>query len=371
MDQDRNRNVVPQLAKVAPPERARLLGQQPVTLWLTGLSGAGKTTLAIELDKALVHAGRPCFILDGDNVRTGLCRDLGFGPEDRHENIRRVAEVARLMNDAGLIVLSAFISPYRSDREMARSAIGAERFMEVYVEAPLEVCEKRDPKGLYRTGENCRSSPGCLRRTSRRSRLRRSCTPPSEASSSACRSYSTCSSPRQGRGLMRVPYDAAIGRSRHAHSKWPARGPGCRLEPEAWPVLAPRFRFSVGDKIFTIGSCFARNIEALLKTLGFRVPTADYRVPLQECPDRWANGILNHHPACIRSSIGPQKSSATARPRSGCGNRFFPRTMASASILVSPVCWKPRSRARWSGGAKSRGFTSMPFPPTWWSLPWG
>lgn len=121
-----------------------------MTVWLTGLSASGKTTLAIELDKALMEAKRPCFMLDGDNVRTGLCSDLGFGPDARHENIRRVAEVARLMNDAGLIVISAFISPYRSDREMARKVIGDERFIEVYLDAPLEVCEKRDPKGLYR-----------------------------------------------------------------------------------------------------------------------------------------------------------------------------------------------------------------------------
>jgi adenylylsulfate kinase len=144
------RDIVPQLGPVPHSDRARLLGQRPVTVWLTGLSGAGKSTLAMELDKALMEAKRPCFTLDGDNVRTGLCRDLGFGPEDRHENIRRIAEVARLMNDAGLIVLSAFISPYRSDRGMARDVIGAERFIEVYVDAPLEVCEKRDPKGLYR-----------------------------------------------------------------------------------------------------------------------------------------------------------------------------------------------------------------------------
>jgi adenylyl-sulfate kinase len=144
------RIVVPQAGKISNAERASLLGQRPVTVWLTGLSGAGKTTLAIELDKALMEAKRPCFMLDGDAVRAGLSRDLGFGPDDRHENIRRIAEVARLMNDAGLIVISAFISPYRADREMARQVIGAERFFEVFVDAPLEVCERRDPKGLYR-----------------------------------------------------------------------------------------------------------------------------------------------------------------------------------------------------------------------------
>lgn len=141
---------MPEAGKVSAAERASLLGQRPVTVWLTGLSGAGKTTLAVGLEQALVKARRPCFMLDGDNVRAGLSRDLGFGPDDRHENIRRIAEVARLMNDAGLIVLSAFISPYRADREMARQVIGAERFIEVFVDAPLEVCEQRDPKGLYR-----------------------------------------------------------------------------------------------------------------------------------------------------------------------------------------------------------------------------
>jgi adenylyl-sulfate kinase len=142
-------NAQPQ-GKIPHAQRAKLLGQRPVTVWLTGLSGSGKTTLAIELDQALMKAGRPCFMLDGDNVRARLCRDLGFGPDDRHENIRRVAEVARLMNDAGLIVISAFISPYLADRAMAREIVGADRFIEVYLDAPLDVCERRDPKGLYR-----------------------------------------------------------------------------------------------------------------------------------------------------------------------------------------------------------------------------
>jgi adenylyl-sulfate kinase len=144
------RNVTPAIAKVSVDERAGLLGQHPRTVWLTGLSAAGKTTLAVQLDKALIEAKRPCFMLDGDNVRAGLNSDLGFGPDDRHENIRRVAEVASLMNDAGLIVISAFISPYRADRELARRIIGDARFVEVFVDAPLEVCERRDPKGLYR-----------------------------------------------------------------------------------------------------------------------------------------------------------------------------------------------------------------------------
>jgi adenylyl-sulfate kinase len=130
-------------------QHARLLGQEPFTLWLTGLSGSGKSTLAEALERRLVELGRPCYRLDGDNLRHGLNRDLGFSPADRHENIRRVAEVSRLMNDAGLIVMTAFISPYRADREMARQIIGAERFVEVYLSADLATCEKRDPKGLY------------------------------------------------------------------------------------------------------------------------------------------------------------------------------------------------------------------------------
>lgn len=119
-------------------------------MWLTGLSAAGKSTIAEALERALASAKRPCFMLDGDALRAGLTRDLGFAAEDRRENIRRAAEVARLMNDAGVIVVAAFISPYRADREMARNIIGGERFLEVYVSAPLEVCERRDPKGLYR-----------------------------------------------------------------------------------------------------------------------------------------------------------------------------------------------------------------------------
>jgi adenylyl-sulfate kinase len=131
-------------------ERSKLLGQRPVTVWLTGLSASGKTTLAGELERRLLAAGRACFVLDGDSVRSGISRDLAFGPQDRRENIRRVAEIARLMNDAGLIVVAALISPYRADRRMAAAIIGAERFIEAFLDAPLEVCERRDPKGLYR-----------------------------------------------------------------------------------------------------------------------------------------------------------------------------------------------------------------------------
>jgi bifunctional enzyme CysN/CysC len=144
------RLVIPHFGKVSETARSVLLRQRARTIWLTGLSGSGKSTLATELERALVDLGHACFMLDGDNVRSGLNRDLGFGPDDRTENIRRIAEVARLMNDAGLIAITAFISPYQEDRNMARNIIGEERFVEVYLDASLEACEQRDPKGLYR-----------------------------------------------------------------------------------------------------------------------------------------------------------------------------------------------------------------------------
>lgn len=121
-----------------------------MTVWLTGLSGAGKSTLAAALAGRLRAAGRPQAVLDGDVLRAGLCRDLGFSDADRRENIRRVAEVARLMNEAGVTVVCALISPLRADRAMAREIVGDARFFEVHVAAPLAVCEARDPKGLYR-----------------------------------------------------------------------------------------------------------------------------------------------------------------------------------------------------------------------------
>ncbi|WP_440089567.1 adenylyl-sulfate kinase [Pseudomonas fragariae (ex Marin et al. 2024)] len=137
-------------SQVSPADREALLKQSPQTLWLTGLSGSGKSTLAFALERTLLDLGRLAYALDGDNVRQGLCRDLGFSPADRSENIRRIAEVAQLMNDAGLIVVASFISPYREDREMARSIIGRHRFVEVFVSTALETCVSRDPKGLYR-----------------------------------------------------------------------------------------------------------------------------------------------------------------------------------------------------------------------------
>ena len=136
--------------------RAQQKGQTPKTIWLTGLSGSGKSTLANELEKRLVALGKHTMLLDGDNVRMGLNKNLGFKEADRIENIRRIAEVAKLMNDAGLIVITSFISPYVRDRRNAREIIGDDSFIEVYVSTPVEECEKRDVKGLYkkaRTGE--------------------------------------------------------------------------------------------------------------------------------------------------------------------------------------------------------------------------
>jgi bifunctional enzyme CysN/CysC len=136
-------------SRVGPADRANLLRQAPATIWLTGLSGSGKSTLAFDLERRLMELGHTCFVLDGDNIRHGLNRDLGFTPSDRRENIRRIAEVARLFNDAGLIVITAFIAPYAEDREIARTIIGKDRFLETYLTADLSTCEKRDPKGLY------------------------------------------------------------------------------------------------------------------------------------------------------------------------------------------------------------------------------
>ncbi|WP_296234672.1 adenylyl-sulfate kinase [uncultured Pseudomonas sp.] len=142
-------NLVWQATQVKEDQRRTLLRQSPVTMWMTGLSGSGKSTLAFALEKRLIESGHVCFVLDGDNVRHGLNRDLGFSPEARTENIRRIAEVARLMNAAGLIVITSFISPYREDRAMAREIIGDEAFREIHISTSLEHCEERDPKGLY------------------------------------------------------------------------------------------------------------------------------------------------------------------------------------------------------------------------------
>jgi adenylylsulfate kinase len=130
-------------------DRMRLLRQKPLTIWLTGLPGAGKSTIAFELERQLVSQGQACYVLDGDNIRHGLGSDLDFSQQGRHENIRRVAHVAQLMNDAGLIVITALISPMQADRAMARDIVGAGNFIETYLSAPFAICARRDPKGLY------------------------------------------------------------------------------------------------------------------------------------------------------------------------------------------------------------------------------
>ncbi|MCE0463021.1 adenylyl-sulfate kinase [Pseudomonas uvaldensis] len=135
---------------LTPGDRATLKSQRPCCIWLTGLSGAGKSTLANALEVQLNRQGLHTSLLDGDNLRRGLCRDLGMDDEARKENVRRIAEVARLMVDAGLIVIVAAISPFRADRDAARRLFSPDEFVEVYVSTPFEVCAERDPKGLYR-----------------------------------------------------------------------------------------------------------------------------------------------------------------------------------------------------------------------------
>ena len=143
-------NVQHQPLAVSKQARATLKNQHPRVIWLTGLSGSGKSTIANLVEQALLTAGRHTYLLDGDNLRHGLNQDLGFSVTDRAENIRRAAETAKLMVDAGLIVIVSFISPFQSDREAARARFEPNEFIEVFVDAPLKVCEQRDPKGLYR-----------------------------------------------------------------------------------------------------------------------------------------------------------------------------------------------------------------------------
>ncbi|MED5166731.1 MAG: adenylyl-sulfate kinase [Actinomycetota bacterium] len=156
MDEPTSNNIVRAEGLVGSVERLAALGQDGHTVWFTGLSGSGKSTLAFALEEALLAQARAAYVLDGDNVRFGLNRDLGFSPEDRTENVRRIGEVCRLFQDAGLIVLTAFISPYRIDRTTVRDLHPEGAFTEVFVDTPLEVCEERDVKGLYaraRAGE--------------------------------------------------------------------------------------------------------------------------------------------------------------------------------------------------------------------------
>lgn len=150
MNQETASNLFTQCFAISRKDREALKAQHGKVIWFTGLSGSGKSTLANALEHALYQAGKHTYILDGDNIRQGLNKDLGFSDADRVENIRRIAEVAKLMADAGLIVLTAFISPFKKEREMARDLIGQEHFVEVYVSTPLNICEQRDTKGLYK-----------------------------------------------------------------------------------------------------------------------------------------------------------------------------------------------------------------------------
>ncbi|HJW85194.1 MAG TPA: adenylyl-sulfate kinase [Candidatus Brocadiaceae bacterium] len=136
--------------KISRDDRVNLMKQRGGTIWLTGLSGSGKSTIAVELEHALIENKHQAYILDGDNIRHGLNKNLGFSPEDRSENIRRIGEVAKLFTDANIITITAFISPYRQDRDNARKLFQAGEFIEIYIKCPLEVCEQRDTKGLYK-----------------------------------------------------------------------------------------------------------------------------------------------------------------------------------------------------------------------------
>ena len=131
-------------------EREKMLNQKGALIWFTGLSGSGKSTIAYTLEHALIQRGHLAYVLDGDNIRYGLNKNLGFSAEDRTENIRRIAEVGALFIDTGVITLTAFISPYKADRDAARETVGKENFFEVFCDTPLAVCEERDPKGLYK-----------------------------------------------------------------------------------------------------------------------------------------------------------------------------------------------------------------------------
>lgn len=148
-NQGTERYIFNQVAPMSRDERHQLLGQKGCVLWLTGLSGSGKSTLARALEYRLVHAGHVAFALDGDEIRGGLNKDLTFSPEHRSENVRRIAEVARLFAECGIVCITSFISPLRKIRQQAREIVGPERFIEIYLSAGVETCEKRDPKGLY------------------------------------------------------------------------------------------------------------------------------------------------------------------------------------------------------------------------------
>jgi adenylylsulfate kinase len=150
MQRPKSGNITRYSGGVGRSERVSARGHRGVTLWLTGLSGSGKSTIASEVERRLLERGCAAYVLDGDTVRHGLCRDLGFSPEDRSENNRRIGEVAKLFTDACVLCLCAFISPYRQDRAQLKSGMAPGDFLEIYVRASLETCEARDPKGLYK-----------------------------------------------------------------------------------------------------------------------------------------------------------------------------------------------------------------------------
>lgn len=147
-------NIIWHEGNISKTDREELLNQKGVILWFTGLSGSGKSTVAREVERKLNQLGHLAYVLDGDNIRFGLNKNLGFSPDDRAENIRRIGEVAKLFADAAVITLTAFISPYRADRDMARQLVKEGEFIEIFVDCPLEECEKRDVKGLYKKARN-------------------------------------------------------------------------------------------------------------------------------------------------------------------------------------------------------------------------
>jgi len=147
-------NIIPITHKVKRSDREKIKNQKGCVLWFTGLSGSGKSTIANALEEKLNKMGYHTYLLDGDNIRQGINKDLGFGKEDREENIRRVSEISKLFVDAGIITLTAFISPFAKDREKAKEIIGKDNFIEVFIDTPFEECAKRDPKGLYKRALN-------------------------------------------------------------------------------------------------------------------------------------------------------------------------------------------------------------------------
>ena len=150
MAEQKATNIVWHQGAVNRDDREKLNGHKGATVWLTGLSGSGKSTIAVDLEKRLCERGVRTYILDGDNIRHGLNKNLGFSPEDRTENIRRIGEVAKLFTDAGLVAITAFISPYRADRDQVRALMKPGDFVEIFVDCPVDVCEQRDVKGLYK-----------------------------------------------------------------------------------------------------------------------------------------------------------------------------------------------------------------------------